>query len=100
MVSHGAKSVRRNLHPPHEREEVQQLTLTQPLHQPPQHQSRHMQKLLRTNEKLNQLEGTQPHQMNYPFGRKDHNIITNPQKAMEIALLFYWFCEGTKLQGE
>ena len=65
-----------------------------------------MRKSLQTNKKLDQLEDTQPHQMNYPLGQKDHNVIDNPQCINEIILLTDFvtlpliFCEDTKTRGE
>ena len=37
-----------------------------------------MRKSLQTNKKLNQLEDTQPHQMNYQLGQEDHNVVDKP----------------------
>ena len=66
-----------------------------------------MRKLLQTNKKLNQLEDTQPHQMNYSLEQKDNNVIDNPQCIMEIMLLIdfvtlilIFIVRTQKLQGE
>ena len=65
-----------------------------------------MRKSLRTNKRLDQLEDTQHHQMSYPLGQKDHNVIADPQYIMEIILLIEFvtllltFVRTQKLEGE
>ena len=46
-----------------------------------------MWKVFQTNKKLDQLEDTKPHQKNYQFGEKDHNITDSPQCITKIILL-------------
>ena len=46
-----------------------------------------MRKSLQTNKKLNQLEDTQPHQMNYQLGQEDHNVVDNPKCITDNILL-------------
>ena len=81
------KASNKQIHLPHEREEVKQLSLTQLLHQPSQRQSQHMRNSLQINKKLDHLEDIRPHQLNYKLRQEDHNVIADPQCVTKIILL-------------